>query len=358
MRGGLRIMLVAVLVATLAAGNLVFAAGRFVDQETSQNNVLRAISGWYDFAWHWRVPITINNTGSALSTYQLRITINTASLIAAGKMQSSGDDIRFTTPDGVTPISYWIDSGMNTMSTVLWTKVPSIPTGSSTIYMYYGNASAPPASSGDNTFLFFDDFENGCIPEIKWTVVNPSAGNISLSTTNVFHGANSLRVTDSPNGSNLGLYADFSPQTQCVIDYAIYFNLQGSKEIQLLDPAGNIGPRGGFAKSKAGTDTVEYYIIDSTVIGNFPAATWYQPRIVVPDTTTATDYYSLYFYSSTGSLLAQAANVRFYNNADLGTLARFMYIGTSDSRTDTYLDLVKVRAYTATEPIYSIGSEQ
>ena len=67
-------------------------------------------------------------------------------------MQPDGDDIRFTTGDKVTEIPYWIESGINTTSTIIWVKVPSIPTGDSTIYLYYSNPGASTASSAPNTF--------------------------------------------------------------------------------------------------------------------------------------------------------------------------------------------------------------
>jgi hypothetical protein len=353
----LRVALVAVIISSIAAGRVGFTSARFVDQESTRG-VLQAIGNWYDFAWHWRAPIDLNNAGGSLTDYQLRISVNTALLVAAGKMQLTGADIRFTAGDGLTAISYWIESGMNTASTVLWVKIPSVPTGSSRIYMYYGNNTATAASSGDATFIFFDDFENGFAPGSKWSVINHGAGSVSLSTSSVFHGTNSLRVTDSPNGLNLGVSANFSPQTKCVIEYAVYFTLQGSKEIEILDPAGNIGPRGGFVKSKAGADTLQFYVTNWNDIGNFSAASWYQTKLVIPDVTTTADNYSLYFYGSSGNLLAQASNVRFYNGDDLSSLAKFVYVGTSDARTDTYIDLVKVRAYAATEPTYAMGNEQ
>ncbi|MDY6834349.1 MAG: DUF2341 domain-containing protein, partial [Chloroflexota bacterium] len=82
-------------------------------------------------------------------------------LISAGKMQSDGDDIRFTQSNGTTEIYYWIESGINTTSTSIWTKAPSIPTGDSTIYIYYGYTDATSASSLSNTFTsgsFTDSF--------------------------------------------------------------------------------------------------------------------------------------------------------------------------------------------------------
>lgn len=354
----LLVALITLVAVAVVAGKATFTSARFFDQESSSNNVLRAVSDWLDFAWHWRVPITISS-GESLDDYQVKITMDTASLIAAGKMQATGDDIRFTDSDGRTLMNYWIDSDMNTTSTVVWVRVPAIPAGISTIYMYYGNPVAPVASSGDATFIFFDDFENGLVDDAKWEVVNPDAGSVSLST-NSFHGTNSLEIIDSPKGTNLGVSARFVPQTSCVIDFAIYFTIQGSKEIQVEDANRHIGPRGKFEKSKGGTDTLQYYVEGAeswSTVGNFRAATWYQSEIAIPNTMTADDKYSLFFHTSAGNPLANATDVPFYQNADVG-VSRLTYIGTSDSRTDTYLDLVKVRAYAAAEPTCVMGSEE
>ena len=167
-------MLVALVVGTTAS--------YFTDSEESTSNVARVINNWYDFAWHWRKPITINNGGGALTNYQVKVVINTQELISAGKMQSNGNDIRFTTSNGMTSIDYWIESGINTASTVIWVEVPSVPAGNSTTYMYYGNTSATAASSGDNTFLFFDDFLGTSLDTTnKWDIINPSAGSYSVN---------------------------------------------------------------------------------------------------------------------------------------------------------------------------------
>jgi len=116
-----------------------------------------------------RQALSISNTGPALTDYQVNLTINTTALIAAGKMKSDCSDIRFTnSTDHNTqnwPASYrfWIESGCNTTATKVWVKVPSIPMGTSTIYLYHGNSSAVSASSASATFLFFDDFSDGAL---------------------------------------------------------------------------------------------------------------------------------------------------------------------------------------------------
>jgi len=106
--------------------------------------------------WSYRKPVTIDNTGNSntLTDYQVLVTLDTASLISEGKMQSDCDDIRFTDTDGVTTLNYWLESGCNSASTKLWVKVPSIPASSTkTIYMYYGNVDASSQSSVANTFI-------------------------------------------------------------------------------------------------------------------------------------------------------------------------------------------------------------
>ena len=121
-------------------------------------------------AWSYRAPITVSNTASptALSDFQVKVTLNTAALIAAGKLQASGNDLRFVDAS-CTQLSYWIESGLNTATTVVWVKVPIIPgSNTTTITLYYGNATAPAASSGENTFVLFDNFDGTSLNTAKW----------------------------------------------------------------------------------------------------------------------------------------------------------------------------------------------
>jgi hypothetical protein len=118
--------------------------------------------------YSYRVPITVSNSGSTLTDYQIQISIDTSTLVSNSKLQSDCDDLRFTTADGYTLMDYWIESGCNSSATVIWTEVPSIASGTSTVYIYYGNASSTAASSGANTFRLFDDFNDASIDTNKW----------------------------------------------------------------------------------------------------------------------------------------------------------------------------------------------
>ncbi len=89
-----------------------------------------------------------------LINYQVDLVFNTQALIAAGKMKTDGSDIRFFLDTCQnTAIPYWIESGINTTSTRVWVKVPSIPANSvKSIYMTYGDPLATSVSNFAATF--------------------------------------------------------------------------------------------------------------------------------------------------------------------------------------------------------------
>jgi hypothetical protein len=100
--------------------------------------------------------ITVTNTSSVSAiNYQLRLTVNTQSLIAASQMQVSGDDIRFGKKCSASATyNHWIESGINTASTVIWVKVDTILAGTSqTFFMYHGNPTAVSTSSIPSVFI-------------------------------------------------------------------------------------------------------------------------------------------------------------------------------------------------------------
>lgn len=106
--------------------------------------------------WNYSMPINVTeNTGSNVINYQLQMTINTQALISAGQMNANGDDIRFGKDcAGNTLYNYWIESGINTASTVIWVKIDTLfANATRTIYMFYGNNSASAVSAVNGTFV-------------------------------------------------------------------------------------------------------------------------------------------------------------------------------------------------------------
>jgi hypothetical protein len=129
--------------------------------------------------WSYSTPYQITeNSSSLVLNYQARLTVNTASLIGAGQMLATGDDIRFGKDcAGNTLYNYWIESGINTASTVIWVKIDSLYANSTrTFYMFYGNSSA------------------GAVSAI------PLVFNGPMSATDSVSGANTGGVTNSQRG--------------------------------------------------------------------------------------------------------------------------------------------------------------
>lgn len=99
--------------------------------------------------------ISVNNTTNVdKSNYQILITIDTKSKIAASKMKADGSDIRFSSNCNGTPLlNYFIESGINTENTKIWVMLPSFKKNlSTTFFMFYGNSSATVASNFALTF--------------------------------------------------------------------------------------------------------------------------------------------------------------------------------------------------------------
>ena len=122
--------------------------------------------GWAEPNFQFRREITINpGSVSNLSGMQVNITFDTQTLIAAGKMQSDCDDIRFYDVNDSVKLPYFIESGCNTKNTLIWVKLSGNYTK---IYMYYGNPTAAGESNISVTFELADDFDGSAIDSSKW----------------------------------------------------------------------------------------------------------------------------------------------------------------------------------------------
>ena len=118
-------------------------------------------------SWLYSKDITINNPGAALTDYQVMVTLDSSNF-QFSQVQANGEDIRFTEASG-SELSYWIESWDSVgNSAKTWVKVPSIPSGTTTIRLYYGNPSAKSSSNGDATFEFFDDFNDNSFNSNNW----------------------------------------------------------------------------------------------------------------------------------------------------------------------------------------------
>ena len=129
--------------------------------------------------WHYRKEHEIvGSSAGSQSNYPIELKI------CKGPGTDSGDtvyldgfcredfgDIRFTAEDGTTQLKYWIEEKIDGDYARFWVEIPNIPADPDTvtIYIYYGDPYATTtASSGDEIFLFFDDFSGSGLDTNKW----------------------------------------------------------------------------------------------------------------------------------------------------------------------------------------------
>ena len=186
----------------------------------------KASAAWWNEDWAYRKAVTItNSTGSDLSDFQVSVTEDTATLITDGKMQNTCADIRFTNRNGQ-QLDYWIEEnnpGCNDASTKIWVKAPNVYSGTdaTTIYMYYGNPQASATQNGDETFEFFDDFNDGAIDPDKWTMSNQGEGGSYTETNGQLQLTSTNNQTGSANAQSVSTFTnDF------VVEWRRYDNQQ------------------------------------------------------------------------------------------------------------------------------------
>ncbi len=315
-----------------------------VDTASSLGDVKLAVkSGWYDTSWSHRVPVTISNSGSGLTAYQVRVDVTYDS-----DMQPDFNDIRFVDSDGSTLLSYWRESYTASTSAIFWVKVPSVPSGSKTIYMYYGNAAASSASDGDATFVFFDDFSGDLS---KWNVHIDTDVAITSSYGNP---APSLEIsggfTSSPYGfAAIGSDATYSAFQNGIIEADVYPATVALPEIIFRgNYASNTGYKGRW-DCRTGTESpwmkppYSGWAAFGTAVTRFGIANqWQKVKLVINDST-----FKIY---SNGNLKSTVTNTQYSGPGEIGlanhygTYARF--------------DNVRVRKYASPEPTASVGSEE
>ena len=106
-------------------------------------------AGWSSnlSAWTKRRQVLVDGVGGALTDFPVMIKLDSTRIDYA-ETQSAGQDLRFTNDAG-TLLSYEIEKWDESGTSVVWVKVPTLaayPTKSS-IWIYYGNASASDAQS-------------------------------------------------------------------------------------------------------------------------------------------------------------------------------------------------------------------
>ena len=347
-------IIIGLIVTLMVAAIIVIpTVANYLDNETSTNNVVQ--SNWYNYSWLYRKPITINNTGSLLTNYQMQLNLDLSSVIPS-HMLASGNDIIFTSSDGQTVLNYWIQSISTPSAAVIWVKVPSIPVGSPavTIYMYYGNLGATAASSGSNTFIFFEDFEGGVA---GWTTSGTGSFTQVTSPTPQ-HGSYAARFNDTSTANSFTVTSPVFTTTvnPVIVELYEYPEQNGINMETRIQNGATIGPAfrwnngANIQYDLAGTWT------NVAAPAGYTANTWYNIKLdrVTWVTGVTNDLYDFYVNG-----VSKVASARY--TADLNTVIdRIVLVGSAANiQPKMDIDLVKVRVYAATPPtLGTMGAEE
>ncbi len=159
--------------------------------------------GWYSTGgtWTYRKKITIDHTkvsgSSALTNFPMLFNVTDSDLkytgSGGGVGTTSGNDILFTSSDGTTLLNYEIESYASTTgATAAWVNIPSLsPTTDTTIYMYYGNASAAAESAGNITGTWDSNFKG------VWHFPSTTTLGANDSTSNANNGSSTTTTAST-----------------------------------------------------------------------------------------------------------------------------------------------------------------
>jgi len=104
---------------------------------------------WFDSDWKHRIPVTVNNTSGA-TTFDASITVPVDCSLFWNAVASTGNDVRFTKSDGVTPLAYnrrvWTYAN-NSGEFDIDAATCASNDATAVVFMYFGNASAGDGST-------------------------------------------------------------------------------------------------------------------------------------------------------------------------------------------------------------------
>lgn len=136
-------------------------------------------------------------------------------------MKTDFSDVRFTLPDGRTPVCIYRYSYTSGTTAEFWLNYPDSDSQKG-LFMYYGNDSATLHSNIDSVFTFADDFSDNTINTNKWQTVSGGGGSIA-ETSGI------IRITS--DGTNR-IYLRSKPQFQTPIIFE--FRARRSENIEAV----------------------------------------------------------------------------------------------------------------------------
>lgn len=301
--------------------------------------IFPSVKAWWNASWQLRKPITITNNGGSISYYQIAVNITYDS-----DMQPDFSDIRFANSSDY-ELPYWVENKVNSQWAYVWVKVPYLPVGNSTIYVYYKNSTqVNSTSNGDAVFIFFDDFSSDLS---KW---NYDAG-VSIENGR----AKIVRTSTSGHGE-IWKNFDFN-----------FTNVSLDFEFQLIN-TNSYGWVGGFGGGGTGFGHGYSYAVD----WSYNEANYLKILRITNDGGSMVSIVSDAKTRDTNlrkqSFIWNASQLTIVWNDSVQLTAIdttyqtryniFIHLGGGANGCGGYVDNVRLRNYTYPEPSFSIGSEE
>jgi len=292
-------------------------------------------------AWPYYKPISTTGTGTTLTDYQINVSV----AYVSGKMNSNFSDLRFKDGSG-NELNYWIESYNASTSAQVWVKIPTInASGTTAIYMYYGN---PLASSTSNESNVFDYVDRGDQVS-SWSTYGTASQSATDGNPAPSYYANSSSGNYLNRNVSLvpGRIVTFNAKTNGLGNFYFLTNSAGQGQMYRLDTRAS-PEHSGFA-------TTTNWTVWTAPSSGFQAIAnqWYKLTMVITSATSATFYYNQTTSSSPSGFGTLLGTYTITNNGG--------YIGlvgdALGSSYATFIDNIVVRKYAATVPTISSGSE-
>ncbi|UCB57614.1 MAG: DUF2341 domain-containing protein, partial [Candidatus Omnitrophota bacterium] len=154
-------------------------AGSFGNPQLSGFGVRKAISvtnSSNDELFNYQLPVKVGESSGA-SGYDVH---------CEGKIQADFQDVRFTCADGETVLPHYlekIEGAYPGRVATFWVKVPQIPQAGVALFIYYGNSAAEDLSDPEETFDFYDNFDEEELDSGKWEVTASAEGACTLENS-------------------------------------------------------------------------------------------------------------------------------------------------------------------------------
>jgi len=308
---------------------------------------------WSLPSFEYRVCFDVNeNNGTDLTNFQTNYTIDTQTLITAGKMNGTCNDIRPYVNSTNTSLYYWFaDDGCNTTSTNIFFKINLTASTPKAVCIYYGDNSVSNARDGDNTFIFFDDFSGDLS---KWNIDAENTDSIYIVDGTLRHDPDSTQTKNAYSDSRCNVSS--LALSNFILNYKIYLGGASNRKIHQMGWRTSLAFNEGYAwrnqNSASDGGFFEFaggsWSAIGTAYGAISPDTWYSMEIHA--NSTDMDAYS------DGVLVKTVADSTTTSGG--GITSHVHGVSLSNGTDYVLIDDVIVREYTSNMPTVTTGSEE